>query len=178
MKAIKRRKSSRNHGKNMGTTGTGARKNKRGSGHKGGVGMAGTGKRCDSKKTLVQKMYGHGYFGKQGITSKKTVRDIGQRINVGELSSNLPKFAKKTKDGYAIVLPKYKILGSGDVTEKLVITCYEASKTAIEKVETAGGSVIVKERKAIVTPVVVNPKHAAKAAEKAGSKKKASKKKK
>jgi len=75
MKIKKRKKSSRMHGRKMGTHGTGARKNKRKSGNRGGRGLAGTGKRADQKKTLITKLYGHGYFGKQGITSKKTEKD-------------------------------------------------------------------------------------------------------
>ena len=75
IKTKKRKKSSRYHGRKRGTCGTGARKKMKGSGHRGGKGMAGTGKRADQKKTLILKLYGHDYFGKQGITSKKTERD-------------------------------------------------------------------------------------------------------
>ena len=75
MKLKKRRKSSRMYGRRMGTHGGGARVNRKKSGSKGGVGMAGSGKRGDQIKTLVQKKYGNKYFGKQGITSKKTQRD-------------------------------------------------------------------------------------------------------
>jgi large subunit ribosomal protein L15 len=159
---VKRKKVSRMHGKGMGTHGTGARKNKRKSGNKGGIGMSGTGKRADHKKTLVLKLYGNKYFGKQGVTSRKTKRDTRQRINIGEISLSLEKFGKKTAEGFEISLPKYKILGKGEVKEKLIITCFEASKSAIEKVEAAGGKVIVKEKKVIETPLVVNPKHEAK----------------
>ena len=73
-KTKKRKKSSRYHGRKMGTCGTGARKKSQGSGHRGGKGMAGTGKRADQKKTLILKLYGHDYFGKQGITSRGTAK--------------------------------------------------------------------------------------------------------
>lgn len=161
MKAVKRRKSSRNHGKGMGTAGTGARKNKRKSGNKGGCGMSGSGKRADHKKTLVEKLYGHKYFGKQGITSKGTKRDTRQRINLFDLETNIEKYGKKKGESYEIIIPKHKVLGTGNVKNKLIITCFEASKSAIEKVEAAGGKIIVKEVKEIVTPVLVNPKHEA-----------------
>ena len=82
VKTHKRKKASRYHGRNMGTCGSGSRKNKRKSGHKGGVGMAGTGKRADHKKTLITKLYGNKYFGKQGITSRGTERDTRKRINL------------------------------------------------------------------------------------------------
>ncbi len=145
-KTKKRKKSSRYHGRNMGTCGTGARKKSQGSGHKGGKGMAGTGKRADQKKTLILKLYGHGYFGKQGITSKGTKRDKRDRINVGEIQ-------EKYKPG-EINLSSYKILGDGEIKNKFIITAESASKSAIEKVEKAGGKIIVKEVKEMKTPLV------------------------
>lgn len=138
-KTKKRKKSSRYHGRNMGTCGTGARKKSQGSGHKGGKGMAGTGKRADQKKTLILKLYGHGYFGKQGITSKGTEKDKRDRINVGEIQ-------EKYKSG-EINFSGYKILGDGEIKNKFIITAKEASKSAIEKVEKAGGKIILPEKK-------------------------------
>src|SRR3989339_1634005 len=165
MKIKKRKKVKRFHGKNMGTHGSGSRKNKRKSGHKGGVGMAGTGKRADQKKTLVTKLYGHGYFGKQGITSKGTRRDKRDRINVGTIELNLAKLvkkgvAKKVGEKYEINLSSFKILGVGEVKNKFFITAFEASESAMEKIKKVGGEIIVKEKFVIETPVVINPKHA------------------
>lgn len=153
MKTHKRKKSSRMHGRHMGTHGRGARKKAKGSGHRGGKGMAGTGKRADQKKTLMTKLYGHGYFGKQGITSKGTKRDRRQRINLEQIELNLDKYEKKTAKGYEVNLSKYKILGKGDIKEKLIITALEASKSAIEKVKKAGGEVILlRKQKAESSP--------------------------
>ncbi|MCR4327234.1 MAG: uL15 family ribosomal protein [Nanoarchaeota archaeon] len=166
MKLQKRRKSTRMHGHKMGTHGHGSRKNRRKSGHKGGVGMSGSGKRADHKKTLINKLYGHNYFGKQGITSKGTKRDVRNRINVGDIELHIGKYGKKGKDGYEVVLKNYKILGRGEVKNKLIVTCLEISASAKEKIEKAGGSVTVKEVKEIVTPKVVNPKHERKAGKK------------
>ncbi len=140
-KTHKRTKCSRMHGHGMGTHGTGCRKNRRKSGQSGGVGMAGSGKRADQKKTLVLKLYGNAYFGKQGITSKGTKRDTRQRINLKDLMLNVEKYGKKTKDGWDIAIPKYKILGDGEVKEKLNIKCLEASQSAIDKVKKAGGKI-------------------------------------
>lgn len=151
----KRTKSSRFHGRGRGTCGTGNRKNKR---NKGGKGMAGTGKRADHKKTLINNLYGNDYFGKQGVTSRGTKRDIRQRINLDTIELNLDKYGKKTAKGYEVKLEKYKILGNGKVKNKLFITCLEASESAIEKVTTAGGEIIVKEIKPINTPLVEHPK--------------------
>lgn len=131
----------------MGTCGTGARKNKRKSGHKGGIGMSGSGKRADHKKSLMLKKYGHGYFGKKGITSKNTKRDKRQRINLNQIELSLEKYGKKKGDRYEIDLSKYKILGTGEVKKKLSIKAKEASKSAIEKVKKAGGEIIVVKKK-------------------------------
>ena len=150
MKTKKRKKSTRMHGHGMGTHGRGARKKAKKSGHHGGAGMSGTGKRADHKKTLVLKLYGHGYFGKQGITSKGTKRDTRKRINLKTIEFNLESYmkkgiAKKSKDGFEIDLKDYKILGDGEVKNKLFISASEASQSAIEKVKKAGGEIQLKQ---------------------------------
>lgn len=154
MKIKKTKKVKKQRGKGMGTHGSGARKNKRKSGHKGGCGMSGTGKRADHKKTLITKIYGNKYFGKQGMTSRGTKRDTRKRINVGDVQMNLEKFGKQDKGVWMVDLKNYKILGTGEVKDKLTINCLEASKSAVEKIKKAGGEVIVKEVKKIVTPLV------------------------
>src|SRR3989337_1740489 len=111
-KTKKRKKASRMHGRGQGTHGWGARKKHKKKGHKGGKGMAGTGKRADQKKTLITKLYGHGYFGKQGITSKGTKRDTRKRINLEQIEVNLGKYGKKTSKCFEIDLSSYKILGT------------------------------------------------------------------
>lgn len=158
MKTHKRTKESRMHGHGMGTHGTGARKRKRHSGHKGGKGMSGSGKRADHKKTLITKLYGHKYFGKGGITSRGTKRDIRQRINLAQIEMNLEKYGKVSGDKWEINLEHYKILGEGETKNKLKIKCLDASKAAIEKVKKAGGEIIIKEKKKIETPLIESPK--------------------
>lgn len=147
-KTKKRKKSSRMHGRKMGTHGSGARKNNKKSGNSGGFGMAGSGKRADQKKTLITKIYGNSYFGKKGFTSKATKKDKRQRINLKDIIENIKKF-KKTPKGWEINLPKYKILGDGEVKEKLIVTAKSVSKSAREKIEKAGGQVIVPGKKKI-----------------------------
>lgn len=141
IKTHKRRKSSREHGKGRGSCGWGERKKHKKKGHKGGVGMSGTGKRADQKKTLVLKLYGHGYFGKQGITSKRTEKDKRKRINLETIEKNLESYGKKEGDKWMINLENYKILGNGKIKNKLIITAKEASKEALEKVKKAGGEI-------------------------------------
>ncbi len=143
MKTHKRRKSSRMHGRKMGSHGWGSRKKHKGSGHKGGKGMSGSGKRADQKKTLVLNLYGNNYFGKQGITSRGTKRDTRKRINLRDIEINLEKYGKKTNKGFEIDLSSYKILGDGEVKNKLIIKAKEASKSAIEKVEKKGGQLFL-----------------------------------
>jgi len=149
MKTIKRKKSTRMHGRGRGSNGRGERKRGRGKGDRGGKGMSGTGKRADHKKTLVTKLYGNNYFGKQGITSKKTERDKRKRINLEQIQLNLEKYGKKTQKGWEINLKDYKILGTGNIKDKLIIRALEASKSAIEKIKKAGGEIIFSKRENI-----------------------------
>ena len=148
MKAKKRKKSSRMHGRKMGTHGYGARKKHKKSGHKGGKGMSGSGKRADHKKTLIHKLYGHKYFGKQGITSRGTKKDKRKKINLREIELNLESYikkgiAKKTGDKFEINLNSHKILGTGNVKNKLIIKAKEASMSALKKIEKQGGQVFL-----------------------------------
>ena len=120
MKVHKKKKSlkaSRTHG-------WGARKKHKKSGHKGGKGFSGSGKRADQKKTLVLTLYGNKYFGKQGITSKKTERDKRKRINLKTIDLNLEKYGKKKGDSFEIDLKEYKILGDGETKHKMITVSY------------------------------------------------------
>lgn len=133
-----------------GTHGGGARKKRKKSGHRGGAGMSGSGKRSDHKKTLVNALYGHDYFGKQGITSKGTKKDKRKRINLENLELSLEKYGKKTGDKWEVELKGYKILGSSDdhvLKNKIIIKAKDASKSAIEKVRKAGGEIILTKNK-------------------------------
>lgn len=141
IKTHKRRKSSREHGRGAGSCGWGARKKHKKKGHRGGKGMSGSGKRADQKKTLVIKLYGNKYFGKQGFTSRGTERDKRKRINLEAIEKNLETYGKKEGDKWVINLEGYKILGTGEVKNKLFIKAKEASDSAIEKVKKAGGEI-------------------------------------
>jgi len=116
------------------THGRGFKKKARGSGHRGGFGMAGTGKRADQKKTLILNLP-YEYFGKDGLKPKHSRYKI---INVGELE-------EKAKGSKELNLEKYKILGDGNIKIPLKIKAYSASQSAIEKVKKAGGKIILKE---------------------------------
>jgi large subunit ribosomal protein L15 len=136
MKLKKRKKSSRVKSR---THGKSAKLNK-GKGSKGGRGMAGTGKRADQKKSLVLNKY-HPYFGSKGKTSRKTKKKKIKLINIGDIED-------KYSNG-EIDLSGYKILGKGQVNKKYIIKAKSASKSAIKKIEKAGGKIILPEYKKI-----------------------------
>jgi len=141
MKIKKRSKRTRARGSK--TQGWGARKRHKGSGSRGGVGMAGTGKRAGQKLTFVKK-YLLPYFGKQGLTSRKAGKDKHDLINLKDINiGKLTKMRmiKKTGEGNELNLGKYKLLGEGEIKEKLIVKG-RVSKTAKEKIERAGGKVL------------------------------------
>lgn len=133
MKLKKRKKHSRMRG--VRTHGFSAKLHK-GKGSHGGKGMSGTGKRADQKKTLVIKNYSSNYFGKKGITSRKTAKKKIKFINLREI-------AEKYSPG-EINLSEYKILGNGEIMGKYIINAAKASKSAINKIKKAGGDIILK----------------------------------
>jgi len=130
------------------THGHGARKKWKKSGHKGGCGMAGTGKRGDQKKTLITKLYGNKYFGKQGITSKGTAKKKQKKINLKNIENNFESLMKKFGKGDVLDLKDYKLLGEGELSRKVKLRVKKASQGAIDGVEKAGGEVeVLKEKK-------------------------------
>jgi large subunit ribosomal protein L15 len=144
MTVNKRKKNSRYRGSK--THGCGSMKKRRGAGHRGGRGNAGSGKRADSKKPSY---WGdENYFGKNGFTSKSRTLHH-PTINVGYLDLHISGFvdrkeAAKEKDFYSINLDKLgyvKLLGEGQVRNKLRIAVSQCSLQAKEKVEAAGGAV-------------------------------------
>jgi len=145
MKLKKTRKSKRQRGNT--TYGHGARKKWKGSGHRGGKGMAGTGKRADQKKTLINKLYGNKYFGKQGITSRGTARKKGKTINLRDIQQNIDSLLKKFGKAGVLNLEKYKVLGEGELKTKLTIKAKSFSESAKMKIEKIGGKIITTKSK-------------------------------
>ena len=142
MKVHKRPKNSRIRGAR--TVGWGFRQKHKGHGNKGGFGKAGTGKRADHKKqgalesdTRKKKRY----FGKQGLTSRGTAIAKYEKINLYAIKGNI-----FVKDGQKIDLGKHKILGTGDGF-KAEIVALSATKTAVEKMEKAGGKIVLPGKK-------------------------------
>lgn len=132
------------------THGWGGKKKHRGSGNRGGKGMAGSGKRADQKKSLVLKLYGKEYFGKHGFTNPNSQAYEKKCINLCEIETKLDyyveqKLVKKDGDSFIINLEKLgfdKLLGKGHVSKKLKITVPSFSKLAAEKIKEKGGEVV------------------------------------
>jgi large subunit ribosomal protein L15 len=129
------------------THGFGSKKKHRGSGNKGGYGMAGTGKRADQKKPSIWK---ERYFGKRGFKSIKQKKGLLLKAtNIEFLNEKLSSFlekgiVKKEGDFYKINLKDIgynKLLSKGVPKFKYFIECEEATERAIKKIESAGGKV-------------------------------------
>src|SRR3989338_10623652 len=128
------------------THGGGAKKKRRGSGHRGGFGMAGSGKRADQKKPSILKLYGNEYFGKHGFTRPKKIVTNVKAVNLSDIEKNLDSYINKNliireKDVYVLDLKKIgydKLLGSGNINNKYKVVG-KVSKKARLKIEEAGG---------------------------------------
>ncbi len=151
MPTNKRKKFSRMRGTH--THGWGAKKKHRGAGHRGGRGMAGSGKRADQKKPTILKLYGNDYFGKIGFNRPQKMLVQIKAINVGDLVLKIPQYLlekKVTKEGeYYIVdaeqLGYNKILGGGVMNVKIKLKTPYITAKAKEKIESSGGNVLTKD---------------------------------
>jgi large subunit ribosomal protein L15 len=89
------------------------------------------------------------YFGKKGFTSPKSLRREVKAINVGELEEIAEKHGK-TENGKILIdlegLGYTKLLGSGRVTKPLIVKVAACSKSAAEKIEEAGGKVLMESQ--------------------------------
>ncbi|MCW3136548.1 MAG: 50S ribosomal protein L15 [Canidatus Methanoxibalbensis ujae] len=129
------------------TCGGGSHKKRRGKGSRGGRGNAGTFSRhfIRSLKAGIRK-------GKHGFVRHHPLATGELRtLNVGEIEEMLDDLiaagvAEMRDDGSVFVdadaLGVDKILGSGRVSTKIVVKAAKISKTAQEKIESAGGKCI------------------------------------
>ena len=140
------------------TCGGGSHKKRRGKGSKGGSGNAGAYGHhfVRSLKKGIRK-------GKNKSQLPLRNRSVEKTVNVGELEEMLEELIEKGKakrfdqtflkveakekaDGSGIYLDTtqlgiQKILGKGEVTRKLTLKANKISRTAKEKIESAGGEV-------------------------------------
>lgn len=148
MTVNRRKKNSRQRASH--THGWGSKKKHRGSGNRGGKGMAGSGKRADQLKPSLWK---ERYFGKLGFVKKGIVEAI-KPVSILYLEENIGKLvesnlASKSGDIFTIDLGKMgfnKLLSQGKVTRKFKIIADYASAGAVEKIKNAGGEVISKKK--------------------------------
>ncbi|MFH0874348.1 MAG: uL15m family ribosomal protein [archaeon] len=130
------------------THGHGSGKKARGSGNRGGKGMAGSGKRSEAK--LMKNTGGdRKYLGKRGFVLPYTKRV--KTINVETIMTKLESYvasgkAKKEKDLYTINLSELgynKLLSKGVARKKLNVSVEYATENAVEKIKQAGGTITV-----------------------------------
>jgi large subunit ribosomal protein L15 len=96
----------------------------------------------------VNKLYGNDYFGKQGITSMHTRKKEFNEINIKTIVDNLSSLMKKFGKNGKLFLKKYRVLGEGEITEKITIVCEGITQSAKEKIENAGGKVEIIKKEA------------------------------
>ncbi len=129
------------------TSGHGHHNKNRGSGNRGGVGKAGGHK---GKWSWVIKNYPD-YFGRHGFDLPVESKNVYRSINIGTLDEALDELLKdgvavKKGKGFEVDLTKTgysKVLGSGQISKSLTIRAGAFSSRAVEKIEKAGGKVIL-----------------------------------
>ena len=130
------------------THGWGCKKKHRGGGHKGGRGMAGTGKRKKTKWTWVIK-YMPDHLGKRGFHRPKAVQREIVAVNLKFIDEHLDELMQMgiayEENGKIVVDTTQfadKVLGTGKLTKPLVIKAYAFSPKAQEKIREAGGEAV------------------------------------
>ena|SRR3989344_5890934 len=131
------------------THGGGSKKKRRGKGHKGGKGLAGSGKRAHHNKQRIFKLYGKDYFGKKGFHNPNVKVKI-KAVNISYIEENLPKLLQEKiiaeKEGFFHVelkkLGYNKLLSAGNPTKKYKIVAHFSTKKAQEKIKSAGGEIV------------------------------------
>lgn len=141
----KRQRGSRTHS-------GGTHKNRRGAGHRGGRGRAGRSK---------HEFHNYGPLGKHGFKRPQKVKEDVETIDARKLDEDAALYAaedlaEETDDGYAIDARDVvdathdtdvvKVLGGGQVHTSLEVTADAFSESAVELIESEGGSAVLSER--------------------------------
>ncbi|MBS3127516.1 uL15 family ribosomal protein [Candidatus Woesearchaeota archaeon] len=130
------------------TQGWGGRRKRRGGGHRGGRGNAGSGKRADAKKPSY--WMDPDYMGKKGFVKKNKPLQL-PAISIKTIERHLTQWKNEQKikeeQSYLVIdLSKIgygKLLGTGKATRKMKITVATSAPKAVEKVQAAGGEVVL-----------------------------------
>ena len=90
--------------------------------------------------------YDPDYFGKDGFTSPKSLRQKVNVINVGKLDEIAERVSVEREKGERFVDLDYlgftKLLGTGKITRSLTVKVASCSKSAAEKIKEAGGQIM------------------------------------
>jgi large subunit ribosomal protein L15 len=134
------------------THGGGSHKNRRGAGHRGGRGRAGRDK---------HEFHNYEPLGKHGFSRPEAVQDEVLEVTVQELDENAALYvadgvAEETDAGVALdardivedghEADVVKVLGDGQVRNELVVVADAFTASAVEKIESAGGSADLSDR--------------------------------
>ena len=111
-------------------TGYGAKKKHRGAGSQGGRGRSNLNKH---KRSLITRL---GMSTPYGKVQMKSIQNKLNVINLTEIDHLAAKKGLKEID-----LENYKVLGTGKLTQKITIKAETFSRSAIEKIQEAGGKV-------------------------------------
>ncbi|HLC47115.1 MAG TPA: uL15m family ribosomal protein [Candidatus Nanoarchaeia archaeon] len=146
MTTHKRKKAVRYRGSN--SHGGGAKKKRRGAGHRGGRGLAGSGKRADAKKPRYWA--DPLYFGKHGFHRGGSFPKP-LALNIDDINTQFLKWVGQgraaEKQGKGIIdlsaVGYGKLLGGGIPARAYDITVAQASQSSVEKIKRKGGGVNV-----------------------------------
>ena len=119
------------------TCGCGNAKNRRGKGNKGGWGRAGMKKH---RFTYITR-YEPGFFGKKAKGFVRQNKSKVRVINIRDIESELNSPQYKEQKHRTLVFCG-KVLGAGQITRAVEVRAVSFTKTAIKKIETAGGKTV------------------------------------
>jgi large subunit ribosomal protein L15 len=134
------------------THGGGTHKNRRGAGHRGGRGRAGRSK---------HEFHNYEPIGKHGFTRNPDLQDDVVEVSVRELDENAALYVADDlaeSDGDAFTIDArdvvedgheadiVKVLGNGQVRQELHVVADAFTASAVEALESAGGSAELSER--------------------------------
>ncbi len=114
-------------------------KNRRGAGNRGGRGNAGLNKQHFTYITAHNKEY----FGKKGFNNP--TKKVVPTINLFEIENMVKANKLEQKDGKYVFEFKGKVLGCGTLSAPVEIKALAWSKSAEDKIKTAGGSIAALE---------------------------------
>ncbi len=89
--------------------------------------------------------YDPDYYGKHGFTSPKSLRNKEKTINIKKLDEMSNRISAKKEGQLHIDLTSLgytKLLGTGKTSKALIVNVASCSKSADEKIKSAGGQVI------------------------------------